>query len=55
VQKCLFSLIKQLFFFNIAAFYGTFDGRQPIYDEIVEIPLAAVRDQEIIVDILLKR
>ena len=40
---------------HIAVFYGIFDAREPIYDEIADIPLAEVRDQEILIDILLKR
>jgi hypothetical protein len=35
--------MKGLFAFHIAAFFGTFAGREPTYDEIVEIPLAAVQ------------
>jgi len=47
--------MKGLFLIHIAALYGTFDGIRLTHDEIVEIPLSEVRDQKILVDILLKR
>jgi hypothetical protein len=43
MQKCPFSLTKRLFMLHIAVFYGTFDGRYLIYDEMAEIPLTAVQ------------
>jgi len=40
---------------HIAGFYGIFDVRQSIYDEKVEILLSAVRDQENLFDMQLRR